>query len=151
MWLVVGLGNPGKKYERNRHNSGFRVDDELARRHNLSWKEGGKADGDTASGQLAGTRVLLIKTMQLMNLSGHTVQKTATFHKVAVENVVVVHDEIDLEHGVVRVKNGGGHGGHYGLRSIIEQLGGANGFARVRMGVGKLGDAAAYVLNDFPA
>jgi PTH1 family peptidyl-tRNA hydrolase len=89
------------------------------------------------------------------------VQKTVAFTKVPVENVAVIHDEIDLEHGVVRVKNGGGHGGHNGLRSIIEQLGGANGFARVRMGVGSHrtagasagggGDAAAYVLNDFPA
>jgi peptidyl-tRNA hydrolase, PTH1 family len=77
------------------------------------------------------------------------VQKTAAFHDVDVASICVVHDEIDLDHGVVRVKNGGGHGGHNGLRSIIEQLG-ANTFARVRVGVGKLGDAAAYVLNDFP-
>ena len=155
MWLVVGLGNPGRKYERNRHNIGFRVVDELARRHALTWKEGGKADGDTTTGLLetpAGrTKALLLKPMQYMNLSGHTVQKTLAFTKVEVENVVVIHDEIDLDHGVVRVKAGGGHGGHNGLRSIIEQLGGANGFVRVRMGVGKVGDAAAYVLNDFPA
>lgn len=154
MWLVVGLGNPGPKYARNRHNIGFRVVDELARRAGLAWKAGGKADGDTTTGLLetptGRIKALLCKPMQFMNLSGFTVQKTAAFHHVAPAEICVVHDEIDLEHGVVRVKNGGGHGGHNGLRSIIEQLG-DNTFARVRVGVGKLGDAAAYVLNDFPA
>jgi len=154
MWLVVGLGNPGPKYERNRHNIGFRVVDEIARRAGLAWKAGGKADGDTTTGLIdtpnGRTKALLLKPMQFMNLSGFAVQKTSAFHHVDVANICVVHDEIDLDHGVVRVKNGGGHGGHNGLRSIIEQLGGANGFARVRVGVGKMGDAAAYVLNDFP-
>jgi peptidyl-tRNA hydrolase, PTH1 family len=154
MWLVVGLGNPGSKYERNRHNIGFRVVDEIARRHGLPAWKGGKLGGDTTTGIVetptGRTKALLLKPMEFMNLSGYAVQKTSAFHHVDVEHICVVHDEIDLEHGVVRVKNGGGHGGHNGLRSIIEQLGG-NGFARVRVGVGKLGDAAGYVLNDFPS
>lgn len=154
MWLVVGLGNPGSKYERNRHNIGFRVVDELARRNGLpAWKRG-KLGGDTTTGLVetptGRAKALLLKPMEFMNLSGFAVQKTAAFHDVDVASICVVHDEIDLDHGVVRVKNGGGHGGHNGLRSIIEQLG-ANTFARVRVGVGKLGDAAAYVLNDFPS
>jgi PTH1 family peptidyl-tRNA hydrolase len=154
MWLVVGLGNPGPKYARNRHNIGFRVVDEIARRAGLTWKEGGKAAGDTTTGLVdtptGRVKALLLKPMQFMNLSGFTVQKTAAFHAVLPAEICVVHDEIDLDHGVVRVKSGGGHGGHNGLRSIIEQLA-DNSFARVRVGVGKVGDAAAYVLNDFPS
>jgi PTH1 family peptidyl-tRNA hydrolase len=152
MWLVVGLGNPGPKYERNRHNVGFRVVDELARRAGLAWK-GGRLGGELATGLVdtpsGRVKALLLKPMEFMNLSGYAVQKTAAFHGVDTAQLCVIHDEIDLDHGIVRVKNGGGHGGHNGLRSIIEQLGG-NGFARVRIGVGKQGDAAAYVLNDFP-
>jgi peptidyl-tRNA hydrolase, PTH1 family len=154
MWMVVGLGNPGPKYARNRHNVGFRVVDELARRAGLAWKEGGKSAGDTTTGLIdtptGRVKALLLKPMQFMNLSGFTVQKTAAFHAIEPVEICVVHDEIDLEHGVVRVKNGGGHGGHNGLRSIVEQLA-DNSFARVRIGVGKMGDAAAYVLNDFPS
>jgi PTH1 family peptidyl-tRNA hydrolase len=153
MWLVVGLGNPGPKYARNRHNVGFRVVDEIARRAGLPAWKGGKLGGDITTGMIdtptGRTKALLLKPMEFMNLSGFAVQKTAGFHHVDVTNICVVHDEIDLEPGVIRVKNGGGHGGHNGLRSMIEQLA-DSGFARVRVGVGKLGDAAAYVLNDFP-
>jgi PTH1 family peptidyl-tRNA hydrolase len=174
MWLVVGLGNPGPKYERNRHNVGFRVVDELARRHALggAWKTGGKLGGATTSGLLATptgrVKATLLKPMEYMNLSGFAVQKTAAFHDVPVERTVVVHDEIDLDFGTIRVKVGGGHGGHNGLRSIIEQLG-DNGFVRVRWGVGKPGpqagtatggdpraggkdkNVAGWVLADFPS
>ena len=156
MWLVVGLGNPGAKYERNRHNIGFRVVDELARSHNLSWKTG-KLGGDAATGLVNRDKVVLLKPMEFMNLSGFAVQRTADFHGVAVDHIVVVHDEIDLPFGVVRLKNGGGHGGHNGLRSIHEQLG-EPGFARLRMGVGRdpnarpgAKDAAGWVLSDFPS
>ena len=172
MWLVVGLGNPGSKYERNRHNVGFRVVDELARRHALGAWKGNKLGGDATSGLLAtpGGRVkaTLLKPMEYMNLSGFAVQKTAAFHDVDVEHIAVVHDEIDLDFGTLRVKVGGGHGGHNGLRSMIEQLG-DNGFTRVRWGVGKPGpeagtasggdpraggkdkNVAGWVLADFPS
>ncbi len=165
MWLVAGLGNPGPKYERNRHNIGFRVVDALARGL-PAWKTN-KLGGDATTGLVAGTKVVLLKPMEFMNLSGFAVQRTAQFHDVEVDHIVVVHDEIDLDFGVVRLKKGGGHGGHNGLRSIQEQLGNS-GFARVRMGVGRpfstpptqsaggnkppgSKDAAAWVLSDFPA
>ncbi|MBL0217767.1 MAG: aminoacyl-tRNA hydrolase [Myxococcales bacterium] len=160
MWLVVGLGNPGSKYERNRHNIGFRVVDELAAKHGLPWKTGGKLGGDTASGivttERGRERCVLLRPMEFMNLSGFAVQRTAQFHSIEVPNILVVHDELDLEFGIVRLKSGGGHGGHNGLRSMIEQLG-EPGFARVRMGIGRdpkappgAKDAAGWVLSDFP-
>jgi PTH1 family peptidyl-tRNA hydrolase len=167
MWLVVGLGNPGAKYARNRHNIGFQVVDELASSHALpAWKTGktSRLGGDTTSGMITTERgrerAVLLKPMEFMNLSGGAVQRTAHFHHIEHENILVVHDEIDLELGVVRLKTGGGHGGHNGLRSIMEQLGRGT-FARLRMGVGrdpKLppgggagGQAVAgWVLADFP-
>jgi PTH1 family peptidyl-tRNA hydrolase len=160
MWLVVGLGNPGSKYERNRHNIGFRVVDELAAKHSLSWKAGGKLGGETASGivttERGRERAVLLKPMEYMNLSGFAVQRTAQFHSIETPNILVVHDELDLDFGIVRLKHGGGHGGHNGLRSMIEQLG-EPGFARVRMGIGRdpkappgSKDAAGWVLSDFP-
>jgi peptidyl-tRNA hydrolase, PTH1 family len=164
MWLVVGLGNPGAKYARNRHNIGFQVVDELASLHGLpAWKTG-KLGGDTTSGVITTERgrerAVLLKPMEFMNLSGFAVQRTADFHDIVPENILVVHDEIDLELGVVRLKSGGGHGGHNGLRSMMDQLGKGT-FARLRMGVGrdpKLppgggagGQAVAgWVLSDFP-
>jgi PTH1 family peptidyl-tRNA hydrolase len=159
-WLVVGLGNPGAKYARNRHNIGFRVVDALASKHNLAWKTG-KLGGDMASGLVdcgsARERAVLLRPMAFMNLSGFAVQRAADFHQVEVDRILVIHDEIDLDFGIVRLKSGGGHGGHNGLRSITEQLG-ESGFARVRMGVGRnpnappgSKDAASWVLADFPA
>jgi peptidyl-tRNA hydrolase, PTH1 family len=155
MWMVVGLGNPGAKYERNRHNVGFRVADELARRHGLSFK-GSKLGGDLATGVVTTPRgrerAILLKPMEFMNLSGFAVQRAAQFHDVAVDEIVVVHDEVDLDFATVRLKAGGGHGGHNGLRSIIEQLGKAD-FLRIRVGVGKPpgGSSPGWVLADFPA
>ena len=157
MWLVVGLGNPGSKYERNRHNIGFRVVDELVRRHSLAAWKPNKLGGDATIGNIARTKAALLKPMEFMNLSGFAVQRTAAFHDAEVAHIVVVHDEIDLDFGIIRLKNGGGHGGHNGLRSIHEQLA-DGGFARVRFGVGRdpnkppgSKDAAAWVLSDFPA
>ncbi len=175
--MVVGLGNPGPKYARNRHNIGFEVVDELARKHALpEWKRG-KLGGDSTTGMLTTSagrqKALLVKPMEYMNHSGFAVQRLADFHHVPVERVLVVHDEIDLDFGLVRVKAGGGHGGHNGLRSIIDQLG-ESSFARVRVGVGKPGpvpgaadggvaaaradgvnaaakDVAGWVLADFPS
>jgi PTH1 family peptidyl-tRNA hydrolase len=162
MWLVVGLGNPGGKYERNRHNIGFQVVDQLASKHGLpAWKTGGKLGGDTTTGIVTTERgrekAVLLKPMEFMNLSGFAVQRAASFHGVETSNILVVHDELDLDFGIVRLKSGGGHGGHNGLRSMIEQLGEA-GFARLRMGIGRdpnalpgAKDAAGWVLSDFPA
>ncbi len=160
MWLVVGLGNPGPKYERNRHNIGFRVVDELARKHGLpAWKtaKGGETTTGIVTTERGREKALLLKPMEFMNLSGFAVQRTAAFHHVEPDHVLVVHDEIDLDFGIVRLKNGGGHGGHNGLRSIMEQLGGGS-FARLRMGVGRdpnkppgSKDAASWVLADFAA
>jgi len=159
MWLVVGLGNPGPKYARNRHNIGFMVVDELARSHGLSsWSS--KLGSDTTAGMIRlpggrSERAVLVKPMEFMNLSGFPVQRAAQFHKVAPDHILVVHDEIDLPAGVVRLKNAGGHGGHNGLRSITDQIGA--GFQRLRMGVGRdpkalpgAKDAAGWVLSDFP-
>jgi PTH1 family peptidyl-tRNA hydrolase len=162
MWLVVGLGNPGAKYAGNRHNIGFRVVDELARVHGLpAWKSG-KLGAETSAGTVTTERgrerAVLCKPMEFMNLSGFAVQRAADFHHIDTDNILVVHDEIDLAFGLVRLKSGGGHGGHNGLRSMMEQLGGGK-FARLRMGVGRdpqvppgAGDAvASWVLSDFPA
>jgi PTH1 family peptidyl-tRNA hydrolase len=162
VWLVVGLGNPGSKYARNRHNIGFQVVDELAARHGLpAWKSG-KLGGETTAGvvttERGRERCVLLKPMEYMNLSGFAVQRTADFHGVEPASILVVHDEIDLDLGMVRLKSGGGHGGHNGLRSIMEQLAGG-GFARLRMGVGRdprvppgadKQAVAGWVLSDFP-
>ncbi len=159
MWLVVGLGNPGAKYERNRHNVGFRVVDELVRKHALSWKNG--SGGEVASGlvttERGRERAIVLKPMEFMNLSGFAVQRTMAFHHVELDQVLVVHDELDLDFGIVRLKMGGGHGGHNGLRSIMEQCGGGK-FARLRVGIGRdpnkppgSKDAASWVLSDFPS
>jgi PTH1 family peptidyl-tRNA hydrolase len=156
----VGLGNPGSKYQRNRHNIGFMVVDELARNAGFSaWKPGAVKGAEITSGMLGRTKCVLVKPMEFMNLSGFAVQRAMAYHSIAIDKLLVVHDEIDLDFGIVRLKSGGGHGGHNGLRSIIEQLGAKDGnaFARVRMGVGRdpnkppgSKDAASWVLSDFP-
>ena len=165
MWLVVGLGNPGGKYAGNRHNIGFQVVDELAAKHGLpAWKTGGKLGGDTTIGNITTVRgherAMLLKPMEFMNRSGFAVQRAADFHEIENTDILVVHDEIDLEFGLVRLKNGGGHGGHNGLRSITEQLA-TGAFARLRMGVGRDPNVppgaagthavASWVLSDFPS
>jgi len=173
MWMVVGLGNPGSRYARNRHNVGFRVVDTLASRHGLGeLRSGGKLGGNTGTGVIVTPRgrqkVVLLQPMEYMNLSGFAVPRAARFYGVEPAEILVVHDEIDLDLGLVRVKSGGGHGGHNGLRSITEQLG-SSAFARVRIGVGKPGrepgtatggdpraagggkDVAGWVLADFPS
>jgi PTH1 family peptidyl-tRNA hydrolase len=146
--LVVGLGNPGKKYEKNRHNVGFVVADEIRASLGLpDYKE--KFSGVFSKGD----DLALLKPMTFMNLSGDSVQPCAAFLKVAVKDIVVVHDELDLPFGDVRLKQGGGHAGHNGLRSTMERLGSPD-FARVRVGIGRpppgfRGEVADYVLGDF--
>jgi peptidyl-tRNA hydrolase, PTH1 family len=155
MWLLVGLGNPGPKYANNRHNIGFMVIDEIAMRRKADgWKA--KFGGEIAQAELVGgpeiVRVALLKPMEYMNVSGHAVQRAAAFYQVEPKQVIVIHDEIDLELGRLKLKVGGGHGGHNGLRSIIQELGSPD-FARVRCGTGRPGHAKGnvsdFVLGDF--
>jgi peptidyl-tRNA hydrolase, PTH1 family len=147
--LFVGLGNPGPKYAGNRHNIGFMVVDRIAADHGFSpWKKA--HHGLVAEGRLGAVKVILLKPDTFMNLSGQAVQAALTFWKLPLSDVTVFHDELDLAPGILRVKQGGGHAGHNGLRSIHGHLG--EGYGRVRLGIGRPGhkDAvAAYVLHDF--
>lgn len=149
MWLFVGLGNPGDKYQGNRHNIGFMAVDEIVRRHNFSgWTK--KFQGEIASGSFGGAKALCLKPQTFMNLSGQSVQAAAAFYKIAPENIVVFYDELDLIPGKVRVRKAGGSGGHNGIRSIDEHLG--QDYWRVRIGIGHPGDkdmVSPYVLGDF--
>jgi PTH1 family peptidyl-tRNA hydrolase len=153
--LVVGLGNPGREYERSRHNVGFFAADAL--REGRGWPEyKQKFSGVWTRGDLAsGAPVVLLKPQTYMNLSGDSVQPAMAFLKVPPANVVVVHDELDLPWGDVRLKMGGGHAGNNGIRSIIQRLGTPE-FVRVRVGIGKpppgfKGSGADWVLSDFDA
>lgn len=149
MKLFVGLGNPGAKYAANRHNIGFMAVDRIAADHGFGpWKSAFKAL--VAEGRLGREKVLLLKPQTFMNLSGEAVQAAAAFYKIPPEDITVFHDELDLAPGKLRLKQGGGHAGHNGLRSIHGHLGEAYG--RVRLGIGHPGHkdrVAAYVLNDF--
>lgn len=149
MQLFVGLGNPGAKYERNRHNIGFMALDRIAEDHGFGpWRS--KFQGMISEGTLGGTRVLLLKPMTFMNLSGQSVGEALRFYKLTPADVTVFHDELDLAPGKLRCKTGGGHAGHNGLRSIHQHLGEA--YARVRLGIGHPGHkdrVAGYVLQDF--
>jgi PTH1 family peptidyl-tRNA hydrolase len=148
MYLVVGLGNPGRKYEGNRHNVGAMAADELRRAEGVAdYKE--KFSGVWAKGD----RLAILKPGTYMNLSGDSVQPASAFLKVAPADVIVLHDELDIPFGEVRLKFGGGHAGHNGLRSIIERLGTPD-FIRVRIGIGRpppgfRGDVADFVLQSF--
>jgi peptidyl-tRNA hydrolase, PTH1 family len=147
--LVVGLGNPGPKYADTRHNLGFMVADALHRRAGgLGWQE--KFQGVSSRVDLAGVQALLLKPLTFMNLSGRSVQRASAFFRVPVDKIIVVHDDLDLEFAAIRVKVGGGNGGHKGLVSCAAELGDP-GFTRVRIGIGRppFGDAADYVLQGF--
>lgn len=150
MKLFVGLGNPGAKYAQNRHNIGFMAMDQIASDHGFApWKS--KFQGEATEGRLGDEKVLLLKPGTFMNRSGQSVQAAMQFYKLAPADVTVFHDELDLAPGKCRVKQGGGHAGHNGLRSIHGHIGEAYG--RVRLGIGHPGhkDAVAgYVLHDFP-
>ncbi len=149
MLLVVGLGNPGEKYTRNRHNIGFMAADEIVRRHNFSpWRV--KFQGELSEGKIGLEKTLILKPQTFMNESGRSVAEAVQFFKIAPEDIIILHDEIDLVPGKVRVKRGGGHAGHNGLRSIHAAIGEA--YARVRLGVGHPGEkdrVSGHVLNDF--
>jgi PTH1 family peptidyl-tRNA hydrolase len=149
MQIFVGLGNPGAKYAGNRHNIGFMALDRIAADHRIRpWKA--KFQGEIAEGNLGGQKVLLLKPMTFMNLSGQSVGEAMRFYKLTPEDVTVFHDELDLAPGKVRVKQAGGHAGHNGLRSIHQHIG--HDYQRVRLGIGHPGHkdrVSPYVLGDF--
>ena len=152
--LIVGLGNPGPEYRATRHNVGWLALDELVREAGGAGAKK-KFQGEYVRAALEGSECVLLRPMTFMNESGRSVQPAAAFFRVAPRDVIVLHDELDLPLGDVRVKVGGGHAGHNGLRSIIEHLGTPD-FVRVRLGVGRppagfTGDVADYVLSGFAA
>ncbi|MCK5546128.1 MAG: aminoacyl-tRNA hydrolase [Rhodospirillaceae bacterium] len=149
MRLIVGLGNPGEKYAHNRHNIGFMAADEIVRRHGFSpWRA--KFQGELSEGSIGTEKVLVIKPQTFMNESGRSVAEIAKFYKIDTSDVIVLHDELDLAPGKVRIKHGGGHAGHNGLRSLHGLIG--EGYGRIRLGIGHPGDkdrVTGHVLNDF--
>ena len=150
-YLVAGLGNPGREHAGNRHNVGWMVLAELGRRHGYSFKS--KFSGKIGEGRIEGARVALLAPETFMNVSGSSVGAAARFFKVPPEQLIVIHDEVDFDHGRLQVRLGGGLAGHNGLRSIAPAVGGPD-FLRVRVGVGRPGrgdrrDVAEYVLSDF--
>jgi PTH1 family peptidyl-tRNA hydrolase len=154
-WLVVGLGNPGPEYAGNRHNAGFLVADLLAGRIGARLARNRKVVAETAEGRLGvgvdAPRLVVAKPMTYMNLSGGPVAGLAQFYKVPVGQIIAVHDELDIPYGQLRLKIGGGEGGHNGLRSMARSLG-SKDFIRVRFGIGRppgRQDPADFVLSDF--
>jgi peptidyl-tRNA hydrolase, PTH1 family len=152
MWLIAGLGNPGSQYTATRHNIGFRVVEALAAEADAGpWRA--KFSGEVCRIELSGEEIWLLKPLTYMNLSGQSVQPAAQFYKIPTEQVLVIHDELDVPFSEIRLKKGGGHAGHNGLRSIMASLGSPE-FARLRMGIGRppagyRGEIADYVLSPF--
>ena len=147
--LIAGLGNPGAEYARTLHNIGYWFVDELARRDNAMFRREPKFFGEVCELTISGHRVRLLKPETFVNLSGQSLLALIQFYKLPLESVLVVHDEIDLPPGILRLKHGGGHGGHNGLRDITSRVGGSN-FARLRIGIGHPGhrdDVHDYVLH----
>ena len=147
--LIVGLGNPGSKYQWTRHNAGFMVLDRLADIAGISVARK-KFSGFYGEGDWQGDHLLLLKPLTFMNLSGRSVVEALRFHKLHLKDVVVIHDDLDIPFGKVKFKEGGGHAGHNGLRSLVAELGSGD-FTRVRVGIGRpsRGDVVDYVLNRF--
>ena len=148
--LIVGLANPGAKYEGTRHNAGEWLVNELARMYNASLKEEAKYFGKVAKINTAQGEVRLLVPTTFMNLSGKAVGALANFYRIKPEEILVAHDELDLPPGVAKIKQGGGHGGHNGLKDIIASLGNNNNFYRIRIGIGHPGHkdlVASYVLG----
>lgn len=141
--LIAGLGNPGSKYEQTRHNAGFWLVEEIARLKGAHFRPESKFSGEVCKAVLEGRDVWLLKPDTFMNRSGQAVQKLASFYKIPAENILVAHDELDLEPGTARLKTGGGHGGHNGLRDIIAHIG--KEFHRLRIGIGHPGDRSQVV------
>jgi peptidyl-tRNA hydrolase, PTH1 family len=151
-WLIAGLGNPGSEYAGNRHNCGFMVADLLAGRMRATFKRD-RSRARVATGRLGGCPVTLAKPQTFMNLSGRPVAALRTFYKVPADRIVVIHDELDIPFGAIRLKQGGGDNGHNGLRSVTAALG-TRDYLRVRVGIGRPPgrmDPADFVLHDFSA
>ena len=151
--LVVGLGNPGPQYAKTRHNLGFMVADLLAARMGATFKVHKRSGAEIATGRLAHRPVVLAKPRTYMNESGRQVGPLAKFYSVTPADVIVIHDELDIDFGQIRLKQGGGEGGHDGLRSLVNALG-TKDFHRVRIGIGRppgRKDPAAFVLENFSA
>ncbi|MFO1434035.1 MAG: aminoacyl-tRNA hydrolase [Candidatus Competibacteraceae bacterium] len=150
--LVVGLGNPGPQYARTRHNAGFQLVDALAQRHGGRFRLESKFRGEICRVGIAGRDLWLLKPLTFMNRSGQAVAQFVNFYRIAPSAMLVVHDDLDLPPGSIRLKSGGGHGGHNGLRDTIHQLG-SNEFRRLRLGIGHPGqsrDVVDYVLSVAP-
>ncbi|GAB4170992.1 MAG: aminoacyl-tRNA hydrolase [Rickettsiaceae bacterium] len=151
MFLIVGLGNPGSEYARTRHNTGFFVLDLLASKHNASWQDKPKFSGQIASISMGPSEVILCKPETYMNLSGVSVQAVSSFYKIPPDQIIVIHDDIDLPLGKIGYKIGGGAGGHNGLKSIDKSIG--PNYHRIRMGLGRPEDqryqVADFVLGKF--
>jgi PTH1 family peptidyl-tRNA hydrolase len=149
MKIIIGLGNPGVEYLKTRHNIGFAAMDRLVKDLNIGFRA--KFQGLVAEGQIAGERLLFLKPQTFMNLSGRSVREVVTFYKLSGEDLLVLHDDIDLPLGKIRLRNHGGPGGHKGIRSIIEELG-TETFWRLKIGVNRppeQWDTASYVLAPF--
>ncbi|NQU70261.1 MAG: aminoacyl-tRNA hydrolase [Rhodospirillales bacterium] len=149
MLVLVGLGNPGPQYANNRHNFGFMVAEEIARRYGFS-AERSRFQSYVSSGEIDGQKTLLLRPKTYMNLSGRAVSSALRFHKIRAREVIVMHDELDLVLGKIRVKRGGGAGGHNGLRSLDSNIG--KDYQRIRMGIGHPGEkhqVERYVLSNF--
>lgn len=151
MKLLVGLGNPGAEYEKTRHNIGFMAVDAIAHRHNFSAPKL-KFRSELREGIIEGYKILIQKPMTYMNLSGAAVQEVCQFYKIPLNDIIIIHDELDLVFGKTKIKQGGGNGGHNGLKSLDNHLG--NAYHRIRLGIGHPGDkdnVTAYVLGKFTA
>ncbi len=149
--LIVGLGNPGPEHQATRHNAGFWFVDELARRHGGEFRDYRKYSGETARLSIGGEEIVLLKPTTYMNRSGLSIRQLSEFYKIAANDILVAHDELDLPVGTVRLKHGGGHGGHNGLRDTIAHIG--ESFWRLRLGIGHPGnktDVIDYVLTRAP-
>lgn len=152
--LIVGLGNPGPEYAATRHNAGQWFVERLADKYGIRLANDAKYHGLSGRGSVAGQDLRLLVPTTYMNLSGQSVAALATFFKIMPDEILVAHDELDLAPGTVRLKTGGGHGGHNGLRSIIGALANQNGFHRLRLGIGHPGsakDVSGFVLTKAPA
>ncbi len=147
--LIVGLGNPGSEYTQTRHNVGFWFLDELVKKNNITFQAQSKFFGDTAQIKTADHNCWLLKPSTFMNRSGQSVGALATYYRIPIERILVIHDELDLETGTLRLKEGGGHGGHNGLRDITSRFN-SDQYLRIRLGIGHPGtgaDVSKYVLN----
>jgi PTH1 family peptidyl-tRNA hydrolase len=149
--LIIGLGNPGAKYQGTRHNAGFMVLDRFAQQRGIPLARK-NFSGIYGEGNWQGERLLLLKPQTFMNLSGRAAAEALRFHKLTLHDLIVIHDDVDIPFGRLKLKEGGGHAGHNGLRSLMQLLGGGE-FQRIRVGVGRpeRGDTADHVLNVFTA